>query len=67
LFGDRVFGGVASGDSPEALAVPKCRFARGDIRVALRQLNALNGSSPSLSQWREKFDLADAAQDHAGC
>jgi hypothetical protein len=75
LFGDaellelkrRVFSGVASGDSPEALTAPKSRFARGVIRVALRQLNALNGSSPSLSQWREKFDLAEPAQGHDGC
>jgi hypothetical protein len=67
LFGDRellelkrrVLDGVAAGDSPEALTVPKSRFARGMIRVALRQLNAMNGSSPSLSLWRQKFDLAD--------
>jgi hypothetical protein len=60
LFGDpellelkrRVFDGVASGDGPEALTVPQTRFATGVIRVALRQLHARNGSSPSLSQWR---------------
>jgi hypothetical protein len=67
LFGDpellelkrRVLDCVAAGNSPEGFTVPQSRFARGVIRVALRQLNALNGSSPSLSQWRQKFDLAD--------
>jgi hypothetical protein len=50
------------------LTVPQSRFARGVIRVALRQLNALNRSSPSLSQWREEYDLADtAASGHDGC
>jgi hypothetical protein len=75
LFGDpdllelkrRVFDGVTSGDRPEALTVPQSRFARGVIRVALRQLYALNGSSPSLSEWRQKYDLAEPARDNDGC
>jgi len=75
LFGDpellelkrQVFKGVAVGDSPEVLAVPKNRFARGVIRVALRQLNALNGSSPRLSQWRQAYDLAEPGHFNEGC
>lgn len=75
MFGDRelvelerrVFDGVASGDRPEALTAPKSRFARAVIRVALRQLNALNGSSPNLTQWRLKYDLAKPAGAHDGC
>ena len=57
----RVFDGVRSGKSPEALAMPQNRFARGVIRVALRQLHALDGPSPDLSKWRMKFDLAETA------
>jgi hypothetical protein len=63
----RVVDGVASGDRPESLSVPKNRFAKGVIRVALRQLHAGNGSSPTLSQWREMYDRAETAQDHDGC
>jgi hypothetical protein len=75
LFGDRellelkkrVFDGVAAGDSPEALIVPQSWFARGVIRVALRQLKPLNGSSSSLSQWRQAYDLAEPGRGHGGC
>jgi hypothetical protein len=63
----RVFHSVASGDSPETLSRPASRFARGVIRVALRQLHDLNGSSPILSDWRQKFDLAASASAHDGC
>lgn len=56
----RVADGVVSGDRPEALSVPKSRFAKGVIRVALRQLHACDGSSPSLSRWRETYDSARA-------
>jgi hypothetical protein len=63
----RVLEGVATGDDPEALSVAKSRFARGMIRVALRRFNALDGSSPSLSQWREAHDLAEPARGHDGC
>src|ERR1700733_1162337 len=62
----RVIHGVAFGDRPEDLPVPQSRFARGVIRVALRQLHALNGSSQrsrggdkstiSPSGWRRATD-----------
>jgi hypothetical protein len=75
LFGDRellalkgrVFDCVASGDRPESLILPQSRFARAAIRVALRQLHALNGLSPSLSLWKERYDLAEPAQGNDGC
>lgn len=75
LFGDpellelkrRVFASVASGRGPDVLTLPQSRFARSVIRVALRQLNALNGSSASLPLWRQKFDLADTVRGHDGC
>jgi hypothetical protein len=60
----RVVDGVASVDRPEALSMPKSRFAKGVIRVALRQLHACDGSSPILSQWRETYDRAEPAQDY---
>ena len=50
-----------------ALSMPQSRFARGVIRVALRQINALDGSSPSLSRWRQKYDLAERAKVSGGC
>jgi hypothetical protein len=75
LFGDpellklksRVFRSVPLGDSPESLIAPQSRFARGVIRVALRQLNALDGSSPNLLRWRQTYDLAEPARGHDGC
>lgn len=73
LFGDpellelkrRVIHGVAFGDPPESLTVPQNRFARSVIRVALRQINALDGSSQSLSRWRQKYDERVKVSD--GC
>jgi len=72
LFGDpellelkrQVFDSVTRGDPPDSLVAPPGMFSRGVIRVALRQLHALNGSSPSLSQWRREYDLADSASVH---
>jgi hypothetical protein len=75
LFGDpelfelkwHVFNSVTSGRGPEALTVPKNRFARGVIRVALRQLHAMNGPSPNLSRWRQRYDLADSTESSDEC
>jgi hypothetical protein len=58
---------VNSGDRPEALTVPNNRFAKGVIRVALRQLRARDESSPCLSQWRQAYDLSDSASASDGC
>jgi hypothetical protein len=63
----RVFDGVAVGADPESLVAPQSRFARGVIRVALRQFNALNGPSPTLAQWRQKYDLAESARGRDAC
>jgi hypothetical protein len=63
----RVFDCVAVGSSPESLAASQSRFARGVIRVALRQLSALNGPSPTLAQWRQKYDLAESARGRDAC
>jgi hypothetical protein len=63
----RVFDGVTSEDSLGTVPVSQSRFARGVIRVALRQRHALNGPSPSLSQWRQEYDLSEPARGHDGC
>jgi hypothetical protein len=60
----RVLLGVESGDDPAELGAPTGRFANAAIRVALRQSQALNGSSPSLVRWRQIYDrVVDAADD----
>jgi len=45
-----------AGAGPEAIAMPKDRFAQASIRVALRQLKASEGSSPALSVWFAAHD-----------
>ena len=42
---------ISAGAGPEAIAMPKERFAQASIRVALRQLKASEGTSPSLAAW----------------
>jgi hypothetical protein len=63
----QVFDSVTRGDRPESLIAPQGRFARSVIRVALRQLHARDGSSPSLSRWRQAYDLADGPSTNDGC
>jgi hypothetical protein len=69
MFGDprfvelkqRVVAAVASGEDPSAIAVTETRFARTNIRVALRQLKAANAASPSLAAWMAAHERADQA------
>ncbi len=42
---------VAAGADPSTIAVPEQRFARTNIRVALRQLKAQAETAPSLDAW----------------
>jgi hypothetical protein len=49
--------GVASGCDPSTIAAPT-RFARSAVRVALRQMQALGGSSPAIQLWRQVYDRA---------
>src|SRR2546421_117968 len=53
-----------AGAGPEAIAMPKDRFAQASIRVALRQLKAAEGSSPALTAWFAIHD-SGAADDGA--
>ena len=47
---------ISAGAGPEAIATPKERFAQASIRVALRQLKASEGTSPSLAAWFAAHD-----------
>ena len=47
----QVMNAVATGADPFAIAVPEQRFARTNIRVALRQLKAQRDVTPSLEAW----------------
>jgi hypothetical protein len=48
---NRVADAVAAGKAPSAINVPRQRYARTNVRVALRQLKALGAECPSLSVW----------------
>jgi hypothetical protein len=66
MFGDsgllalkrKVAAAIAAGEGPSVVNVGNDRFARGSVRVALRQLSALNQSAPKLAAWREMYDGA---------
>jgi hypothetical protein len=51
---------IAEGRDPSAVAVPYDRFARANIRVAVRQLRASHGPLPALSPWIAAYDAGQA-------
>ena len=55
---------INAGAGPQAIAMPKDRFAQASIRVALRQLKASEGSSAALTAWFAVHD-SGAADDEA--
>jgi hypothetical protein len=55
----RVIDSVTAGHKPSPIASPDDRFARATIRVALRQLRALDGQWPSLPAWLAAYDRLD--------
>jgi hypothetical protein len=57
-----VMAAVEQGRDPSAIAVPDDRFARANVRVALRQLHAWRGSSPALMPWIAAHDQGHAAE-----
>jgi hypothetical protein len=60
----RVVEGVEARRDPADLEIPMGRFARTAIRVSLRQLQALAGSSPNLEEWKRIYDRsAEPADD----
>ena len=54
---------IAEGRDPSAVAVPNDRFARSNIRVAVRQMRAQQHSLPALSRWIAAYDQAHAPED----
>ena len=55
-----------AGAGPEAIAMPQDRFAQASIRIALRQLKASGGTSPSLSTWFAVHDSQHMPEDDTG-
>ncbi len=45
---------------PNAYELPRTRLGRTGLRVALRQMNQVDGGNPILHQWRSRFDAARA-------
>lgn len=58
-FKREVLDAVAAGRGPDAVSVPGDRFARATIRVALRQLSALQPACAVLPAWLEAHDRID--------
>jgi hypothetical protein len=52
-----------AGAGPEAIAMPSDRFAQASIRVALRQLKASSGTSPTLAAWFAAHDRGSEADE----
>ena len=59
----RVIESVAAGRGPSAVSLAGDRFTRATVRVALRQLKALDQTSPALAEWLsayDRFELVEA-------
>ena len=52
----QVLAAIENGAEPSALAIPDSRFARANIRIALRQLKATHALSPTLALWLRVHD-----------
>ena len=65
----RVVAAVVAGEDPSGVAIADSRFARTNVRVALRQLRAANVVSPSLMSWlaaHERSDQIETEEHVAG-
>lgn len=58
----RVIDSVRSGDDPSAIPIDNERFARATVRVALRQLRALEQSPAALAAWLAVHDRSEPAE-----
>jgi len=65
---DQVLAALQGGDDPSSIVIPNSRFARGAIRVAIRQLQAAGENSAALKAWAEAHDrpLDHAAEHETG-
>ncbi len=59
----RVAAAVAAGQDPSALTFANGRFARAAVRVALRQMQAVDASLPALAAWLHVHDRAQPVSD----
>lgn len=59
----QVMTAIAEGRDPSAIAVPGDRFARANVRVAVRQLRASHGPLPALGGWIAAYDQVLANKD----
>ena len=53
---------VTNGQGPEMVTLPSDRTARATIRVALRQLAAMQSHAPALALWLAAYDRRDPAE-----
>ncbi len=58
----RVIEFVAAGRGPSAVSLAGDRFTRATVRVALRQLKALDQTSPALAEWLSAHDRFEAVE-----
>ena len=58
-----VISAVTAGHGPSTLTLPDDRFARATVRVALRQLQALQSSSQALADWLANYDRTPTIDD----
>jgi hypothetical protein len=54
----RIHRAIEDGADPSTVAVPDDRFARGSVRVALRQLKASRRLTPVLTTWLKVYDAS---------
>ena len=52
---------IAEGREPATIVVPDDRFARANVRVAVRQLRASGGPLPALAPWIAAHDHGQMA------
>ena len=55
----RVLSAVASGEDPSSVALAPGRFARTNVRVALRQIEAAEPQPPSLAAWLAAYEHSE--------
>ena len=59
----QVMTAIAEDREPSVVAVPNDRFARANIRVAVRQLRASSGPLPALGHWIAAYDQVHATEE----
>jgi len=58
-----VVASVMAGRGPEAISVADDRFARATVRVALRQLRAMDRQSATLFAWLSAYDRLEPSEE----